>query len=112
MSVETAYIFSLALPGIALIYLASKMGQNSGRSHSVIRMFMVGISQWFIVPIPFVGWSMASTAGRQFASWLLYVGLAGLVFSVIFTFYLIWLYIEDTGKAMSKAEEEFDGDFM
>lgn len=112
MSMETSIVFSLALPAFALIYLASKMGENSARSHSVIRMFMVGISQWYIVAIPFIGWKIASNAGKVYASWLLYIGLAGVVFSVVFTFYLIWLYIQDTGKAMSKAEEEFNGDFM
>lgn len=103
--VELSIILGLAIPAVVLGFFAFNLNDE----HSVLKMFVGSIAQVFLLGIPLTGYHFARLNGYQaIADYLIYFELVVVVQFVIYVFYLIWIYIEDTGKAMSQAEKEFD----
>lgn len=105
--VEQAIIFSLALPAFLLVYIAFKMKDK----HSVMKIFLTGMSMVFMTGIPFTGYMLAEESGyTDIASYLIYFELVIIVTLILFVFYLIWYYIEDVLKIISGSEDRLNQD--
>jgi len=105
MSLELTLLAGLTVPGFFFLYMGFQLEDR----HSVLRMFLTGMSSIFIIPSPLVTWLLARKAGyANIEGFSIGFILAAIVTFVIIVFYLIWLYVNDTGKAMSSFDRDPD----
>lgn len=100
---ETAILLSLALPGFLLVYTAFQFRDQ----HWPMKLLMTGVGLSFLLGIPFTGYMFAKSNGYpRVAGYLIWFELAAVIVFVVFVFYLIWSYIQDTGMILSGADQE------